>query len=72
MPHALDILRYCGISYLVYLAITNLKTVKWQTVDAPVINAGLGAFYLKGFIGNLLNPGSLFFLLFCITTVYSF
>lgn len=61
MPHALDVLRYCGIGYLVYLAITNLKTVKWKSnSDAQFTNAGLGTFFLKGFIGNLLNPGSLF------------
>ena len=60
MPHALDILRYCGITYLLYLAISNLKTVKWKTSDAAVIQKGLGSFYLKGFIGNLLNPGALF------------
>ena len=60
MPHALDILRYCGIAYLLYLAISNLKTVKWKTGDAAVIQKGLGSFYLKGFIGNLLNPGALF------------
>lgn len=60
MPFALDILRYCGIAYLVYLAIINLKTVKWKTSDAPIANTGLHVFYLKGFIGNLLNPGSLF------------
>src|SRR5215210_2776616 len=58
MPHALDVLRYCGIAYLIYLAITNLKTVKWKAGDAQNANAGLGVFYLKGFIGNLLNPGS--------------
>ena len=60
MPHALDVLRYCGIGYMVYLAIINLKTVKWKNDDAIVANTGLGAFYIKGFIGNLLNPGSLF------------
>ena len=60
MPHALDILRYCGIAYLLYLAISNLKTVKWKTSDAAVIQKGLVSFYLKGFIGNLLNPGALF------------
>jgi threonine/homoserine/homoserine lactone efflux protein len=59
-PHALDVLRYCGIGYLVYLAIANLKTVKWKTVDAPVSDTGFSGFYIKGFIGNLLNPGSLF------------
>jgi threonine/homoserine/homoserine lactone efflux protein len=59
-PHALDVLRYCGIGYLVYLAIVNLKTVKWKTGYEPVTYTGLGVFYVKGFIGNLLNPGSLF------------
>jgi threonine/homoserine/homoserine lactone efflux protein len=60
MPHALDVLRYCGIGYLIYLAVTNLKTIKWKTAVAPVTKTGFGVFYLKGFIGNLLNPGSLF------------
>jgi len=60
MPHALNVLRYCGIAYLIYLAITNLKTVKWKTGQAQSAGAGLGVFYLKGFIGNILNPGSLF------------
>lgn len=59
-PHALDVLRYCGIIYLVYLAITNLKTVKWKTGASQNAQSGLHVFYLKGFIGNLLNPGSLF------------
>ena len=60
MPHALDVLRYCGIAYLLYLAITNLKTVKWNAGHTAVTKTGLGSFYAKGFIGNLLNPGSLF------------
>ena len=60
MPHVLDVLRYCGIAYLIYLAIANLKTVKWKTGDAQVVNRSVGSFYLKGFINNLLNPGSLF------------
>lgn len=59
-PHALDVLRYCGIAYLIYLAIANLKNVKWQDSSAPVAHHRLSAFYIKGFIGNLLNPGSLF------------
>ena len=59
-PHALDILRYCGIGYLIYLAIANLKTVKWKDSKAPVAHNGLHTFYIKGFLGNLLNPGSLF------------
>lgn len=60
MPHALDVLRYCGIAYLLYLAITNLKAIKWNAGNTGVIKTSLGAFYVKGFIGNLLNPGSLF------------
>jgi threonine/homoserine/homoserine lactone efflux protein len=60
MPHALDILRYCGIGYLIYLAITNLKTVKWNAGEAQRTETGLAVFYVKGFIGNLLNPGALF------------
>ena len=60
MPHALDVLRYSGIAYLIYLAIANLKTVKWKSGDATVVNLNLASFYVKGFINNLLNPGSLF------------
>ena len=60
MPHALDILRYCGITYLFYLAIRNLKTVQWKKPETENETAGLQQFYFKGLIGNLLNPGSLF------------
>lgn len=60
MPYALEILRYCGISYLVYLAIRNLKTVQWKKTGEANTSEGLVKFYFKGFIGNLLNPGSLF------------
>ena len=61
MPHALDLLRYCGIAYLFYLAIRNLKRVQWKKTDTAGNNEeGLGKFYFKGMIGNLLNPGSLF------------
>jgi threonine/homoserine/homoserine lactone efflux protein len=60
MPHALDVLRYCGITYLLYLAVTNLKIAKWKAGDTTFTKPGFGSFYRKGFIGNLLNPGSLF------------
>lgn len=60
MPHALDILRYCGIAYLLYLAISNIRTVQWKTGDAAATPNRMGTFYAKGFIGNLLNPGALF------------
>jgi len=60
IPHALDILRYCGITYLVFLAITNLKAIKWKRADDPREAAGLKDFYIKGLISNLLNPGSVF------------
>lgn len=60
MPHALDVLRYCGIAYLFYLAISNLKQVKWKTNGETAKVTGLKQFYINGLIGNLLNPGSLF------------
>lgn len=61
MPYALDVLRYCGIAYLFYLAIRNLKRVQWKKTEAAGDNEeGLSKFYFKGMIGNLLNPGSLF------------
>jgi len=60
MPHALDLLRYCGIAYLFYLAIKNLKTIKWKDGGDAGKATGLRRFYIDGFIGNLLNPGSLF------------
>lgn len=60
MPHALDVLRYCGIAYLIYLAIINLKTVSWKARDAVAEASGVQKFYVKGLIGNLLNPGAMF------------
>jgi threonine/homoserine/homoserine lactone efflux protein len=59
LPHALDVLRYCGIAYLLYLAIRNLKTVKWKSLPEAGEMDSLIDFYIKGLISNLLNPGSL-------------
>ena len=59
MPHALDVLRYCGIAYLVFLALQNLKPVHWKEAEVPDKRNGNGGFYMQGLIGNLLNPGSL-------------
>ncbi len=59
MPHALEVLRYCGIAYLFYLAIKNLKSISWKKAEAANNVGGLVQFYIKGLIGNLLNPGSL-------------
>lgn len=59
MPHALDVLRYCGIAYLFYLAIRNLKPVQWKKVETANENGELMQFYFKGLISNVLNPGSL-------------
>ncbi len=58
-PAALEVLRYCGIAYLLYLAIRNLKTIKWKTTAQENNIPGLQKFYVDGFVGNLLNPGSL-------------
>ena len=59
MPHALDVLRYCGIAYLVFLALQNLNPVHWKEAEVPDKRNGNGGFYMQGLIGNLLNPGSL-------------
>lgn len=58
--YALEALRYCGIAYLFYLAIRNLKMVPWNKPEETGEGKGLREFYFKGLIGNLLNPGSLF------------
>lgn len=60
MPDALDLLRYCGIAYLLYLAVKNLEPVQWKKNVQATEHEGLFHFYGKGFTGNLLNPGSLF------------
>ncbi len=59
-PVALDVLRYLGIAYLIYLAIKNLKTVQWKEPGAEKETRPFSYFFTRGFIGNLLNPGSLF------------
>jgi len=58
MPHALDTLRYLGIAYLVYLAWANLKTVDWSPAGEGTGKGSLKKFYVKGLVGNLLNPGT--------------
>jgi threonine/homoserine/homoserine lactone efflux protein len=60
MPHALDLLKYCGIAYLFYLAIRNVKLVQWKDAEQVDKEGGLAQFYVSGMIVNLLNPGSLF------------
>ena len=57
-PKVLDIVRYCGIAYLLYLAYKNLKTVPWKEAGIPKPELKLRRFYTDGFIGNMLNPGS--------------
>lgn len=58
-PQVLEIIRYCGIAYLFYLAYKNLKTIKWKKAGERKTVVNLRQFYTDGFIGNLLNPGSL-------------
>lgn len=58
-PQALDILRYAGIIYLLYLAWQNLKYVAWRDGNGTGEKVLLREFYWKGMVGNLLNPGSL-------------
>ena len=58
MPLALNIVRYFGIGYLFYLAIRNVKISQWKKSTDSNRAESLSPFYFKGFIGNLLNPGS--------------
>ncbi|MBL0182840.1 MAG: LysE family translocator [Chitinophagaceae bacterium] len=58
-PQVFEIIRYCGIAYLFYLAYKNLKTIKWKEAGQRRTVVNLRRFYTDGFIGNLLNPGSL-------------
>lgn len=58
-PAALNILRYAGILYLFYLSWANLRTVKWTGMAGTVKQWPLKHFYVKGLVGNLLNPGTL-------------
>ncbi len=60
VPHGLDVIRYIGIAYLFYLAWKNLKAVSWNTLKDTAPEKPLKHFYLKGLIGNLLNPGTVF------------
>lgn len=60
MAGGFEVLRYTGIAYLLFLAWKNLKTVAWQVTAAGTKIWPLQQFYTKGFIGNLLNPGTLF------------
>lgn len=65
MPHSLDILRYFGIAYLFYLAFKNLRTINLDLKEETKTQLPLKRFYTRGFIYNLINPGSmvLYFLL---------
>ena len=58
VPAALNILRYAGIAYLIYLAWANLRPVKWKPGNGNKGRKSFSQFYIKGFIGNLLNPGT--------------
>ena len=60
LPAALDVLRYIGIAYLLYLAWKNLKTISWTESDNAELKRPLAQFYIKGLVGNLLNPGTVF------------
>ncbi len=61
---AFNILKYTGAAYLIFLGISSLRTK--PIAIAAEINAGqkpTRAYFLQGFINNVLNPkGTLFFL----------
>lgn len=57
-PVILDVLRYAGIVYLLFLAWKNLKPVSWKSDEATGQQPSLKQFYVSGLVGNLLNPGT--------------
>ena len=57
-PVILDVLRYTGIAYLLFLAWKNLQPVKWKANETANQQKSLKQFYVGGLIGNLLNPGT--------------
>ena len=58
-PVALNILRWLGIAYLLFLAWKNVKVVSWRSNDNSDEQKSFIQFYISGLIGNLLNPGTL-------------
>ncbi|MBC7849044.1 MAG: LysE family translocator [Chitinophagaceae bacterium] len=56
VPIAYDILRYAGIAYLLWLAYKNLQTKEWINAETAGQDRKLSYFYVRGFVGNILNP----------------
>jgi threonine/homoserine/homoserine lactone efflux protein len=58
VPVAYSILKYAGIAYLLYLAWKNIQNKEWATamVNLNDRDKKLSYFYIRGFIGNILNP----------------
>lgn len=59
-PMAYQILRWAGVAYLLWLAYEA-----WRGADAPedhaAVGSGLGQYFTKGLITNLLNPKAALF-----------
>ncbi len=61
---AFNVLKYAGAAYLIFLGISSFRA-KPVAVDANTVDAiySARAWFLQGFINNILNPkGTLFFL----------
>lgn len=57
VPLAYKILQYAGIGYLLWLAYKNLQNKEWiSPVAMQKENRKPSYFYVRGFIGNILNP----------------
>lgn len=57
VPVAYEVLKYAGIAYLLWVAYKNLKAREWvSSVNTEGVEKGMLYFYLRGFVGNILNP----------------
>ncbi len=62
-PVALDAVRIAGAVFLVYLAVTTLRSAKEVTATAPVKSGGLRRTYVMATLVNLSNPKVVLFYL---------
>lgn len=56
-PVAYNALKYAGIAYLLWIAFRNLRGREWAAASAATAEKKHWSyFYLRGFVGNILNP----------------
>jgi threonine/homoserine/homoserine lactone efflux protein len=61
-PMALDLLRFAGAGYLLWLALRSLRTAELAPADAGVTAPDrFGAVFVRGLVNNLANPKVILF-----------